>query len=94
MAIFSAGEGEEYYYNFADLSSLNYPNDTATSIMVPEGYTVTLFQDDGFKGSSKTIQGKMASTGFLECQYMWDFSDKASSAVIVKNAYPYAQGYW
>ena len=58
--------------------------------MVPVGYTVTLFDDDGFSGSSKTIQGKVASSGFMECQNLSDFNDRLSSAVIVKNEFPYA----
>lgn len=62
--------------------------------MVPVGFTVTLYEDDGFSGSQYVVQGSEESSGYMTCHTMHDWNDKLTSATIVKNAYPYAQGYW
>jgi len=35
----------------------NVNDDTISSIMVPQGYSVELFHDDGYTGKSKIVNG-------------------------------------
>jgi hypothetical protein len=50
-------------------------NDRVSSIKVPVGWTVILYADSGFSGSSKTLTA--------DCSRIDDFNDKASSLVII-----------
>jgi len=58
MTFFAFGVYSTIYYNLDDLKEANYSDNTASSIMVPVGYTVTLYDDGGFTGSSKIIEGR------------------------------------
>ena len=53
--IFSGDVGEVKYYNRDALEERGYCNDCASSIMVPVGFTVTLYEDDGFSGSQYVV---------------------------------------
>jgi len=37
----------------------NIKNDTISSVMVPQGYTVKLYEADGFQGQSITLDGPL-----------------------------------
>jgi len=57
-AYFLAGEpGERKGYNKSDVEANDFSNDKLTGVMVPYGYTLTIFDDDGFTGSNATFQG-------------------------------------
>lgn len=36
---------------------MNMKNDWASSVMVPYGYTMTLYDDDGQSGTSEAVKG-------------------------------------
>jgi len=40
-----------------EMRERNVHDDTVSSIMVPAGYSVELFHDDGFIGTSKIVNG-------------------------------------
>lgn len=58
---------------------LSFGNDRISSIRVPEGYTVQLFDDDKYKDRNYTFKGPM-HVPFLE-----GFNDKTSSMIVTKN---------
>lgn len=54
-------------YNLAGLSARGFSNDSLSLLTVPAGWKVTLYKDDGFKGTSKMITadaGCLVSIGF------------------------------
>jgi len=44
-------------YNMNEMYERNVKNDTISSIMVPQGYSVELFQHDGYIGNTKIVNG-------------------------------------
>ena len=42
-------------YTLSQMVSLGLPNDSLSSVKVPSGYTVTLYHDDNFSGTSLTL---------------------------------------
>lgn len=68
-AVFSTeNQGETAYYTLSDLENqFNYINDWPSSIMIPLGYSVTLFDNDGFGGDHETYQGQEYSNGRMVC---------------------------
>jgi len=63
--------------------------------MVPMGYTVVLYADDGLTGSHYTVSGKEDSQGRMVCQDLGGkFADSANSLTVMKNKTQYAQGRW
>lgn len=62
-------------------------NDWTSAVRLPYGYTVDLYIDDGFQGSSKTIVGPMFEDGHLEmnCIDLTDFDNRVTSLKIYKN---------
>ncbi len=61
-------------YDTGDLASLGIPNDKISSVKITSGLKVTLYENIGFGGQSKTITGDTSS--------LPDFNDKTSSIVI------------
>ena len=57
-----------------DLAQIGLPNDSLSSLRVPAGLKVTLFQDAGFQGNSVTYTESSPSVG--------SFNDKTSSIVV------------
>jgi len=55
ISIFSYDNTNVNYYNLQNLTAVNYINDHADSIMVPPGYTVELYPDEGWDGKGVTI---------------------------------------
>jgi len=62
-----------------DMSSLTATggvgNDKVSSIKVPPGWTVILYQDAGFSGTSKTLSA--------DCSSLDDFNDRTSSLIVI-----------
>ena len=54
--IFPMADGSALNLTFDDLSELGEMNDDIVSVMVPEGWTLTVWEDD-FSGAFKTIEG-------------------------------------
>ena len=56
-----------------------------TSVSVPYGYSIDLYEDDNFSGSMLTVDGVPSTdpNGKVACVNMpGDFNDKLSSAVV------------
>lgn len=64
-------------YRMSQLSKVG--NDAISSIKVPEGYTVTLYADDNFKGRTLTCDSDIAWLG------AHNFNDITSSIIVSKN---------
>jgi len=64
-------------YKMGQLSKVG--NDTISSLRVPEGYTVTLYADDNFKGKTLTCDSDTPWLGD------YHFNDITSSIVVSKN---------
>jgi|GEM_PF-6664296 len=65
-------------YTLEQLENLGISNDDLSSITVPSGYTVTLYQNDNFEGESKTLLGDESDFRNLS------FNNKASSILITR----------
>ena len=74
VASFPAGS-----YTMADIVARGGVNDDASSIRIPSGYTVTLYQNSSFTGASLVL------TGDDTCLTDNGFNDTISSLRIVKN---------
>lgn len=66
-------------YNYNDMVSKGITNDSISSVKVPKGYKITLYNDADFKGSKKVLLSDASSLG--------DFNDKTSAIVIEKISY-------
>lgn len=88
---------EKAYYTRAEMYEHNIKNDDVGSVMVPFGYSVDLFRDDGFAGDKKTVQGPVFNDSHLSlaCINVSDFNDRTSSVAVYKNTVLGASnGYW
>ena len=63
-------------YDYGTMISKGIKNDQISSIKVADGYKVTLYNDEGFAGSKKTL--------FTDASGLGDFNDKTSAIVIEK----------
>ena len=52
--------GEDSYYSAADLDLVGIKQNRASSVMIPEGYEITLYNEDNREGLAETLYG-----GFL-----------------------------
>ncbi|WP_051226672.1 RICIN domain-containing protein [Butyrivibrio sp. MC2013] len=73
----SLGVGD---YNLSSLQAKGFRNDDLTSLKVPFGYKVTLYEHDNFGGASRVIRGDSSWIGN-------DFNDKTSSIRVEKVRY-------
>lgn len=64
-------------YTLSQLTALGIANDNISSISVPPGYSVTLYEHDNFLGNSRTVTG---DTDCLDST----MNDKTSSIKVVK----------
>jgi len=64
----------------------NVKDDSISSVMVPQGYSVMLYSDDGFRGSTKTVNGGNWTSvdQQMQCQNISDFDDKTSSLAVYR----------
>jgi len=70
-----------------------FANDSMSAVMVPVGYTLVVYSDDGFQGSSDTYEGMVNEVGTLACQPVKNYHyDQMSSLMVMKS--PYAKGHW
>ena len=63
-------------YDYGTMISKGIKNDQISSVKVADGYKVTLYNDEGFAGSKKTLLTDASGLG--------DFNDKTSAIVIEK----------
>ena len=63
-------------YDYGTMISKEIKNDQISSVKVADGYKVTLYNDEGFAGSKKTLLTDASGLG--------DFNDKTSAIVIEK----------
>lgn len=66
-------------YTLAQMAAKGAINDDASSIKIPAGYTVTLYEHDNFTGASLVL------TSDNSCLISNSFNDKVSSLKVVKN---------
>lgn len=69
----SLGEGK---YDYSVMVAAGIKNDQISSVKVPDGYRVILYNDAGFSGGAKTLLQDASGLG--------DFNDKTSSIIIEK----------
>ena len=69
----SLGEGK---YDYRAMVAAGIKNDQISSVKVPDGYRVILYNDAGFSGGAKTLLQDASGLG--------DFNDKTSSIIIEK----------
>ena len=67
-------------YNLASLQAKGFKNDDLSSIKVPFGYKVTLYNDDNFQGEAKVVTEDTSWIGA-------DWNDKTSSIKVEKARY-------
>lgn len=65
--IFSAEPGKSMYYTDYDLWFRNYRADWTSSVMVPIGYELSLWDWDGFQGDRVMRYGAVNSDGNMSC---------------------------
>ena len=88
-AAFEAPEaiGTKAAYSKTDMEARGFGYDNASSLMIPYGYAVTLYDGAGFTGDSYTVQGPiyLDSTMRHACVSLHDkFEDKAASLEVFK----------
>ncbi|MBD2545157.1 hypothetical protein [Planktothricoides raciborskii] len=71
------GQGAVLPLGNYDYNQLGIPNDTLSSLKVPPGYRVTLYEHGGFTGRSKVVTGDVAYIGD-------DFNDITSGIKVEK----------
>jgi len=81
---FSGDPGQTAYYTDNDLWYYNYHHDWTSSVMVPVGYEITLWDWDSFEGDSVKYEGMEDSNGYMTCQNLNNFNDRTASAAIMK----------
>lgn len=69
-------------YHLSDITVRGGRNDDASSIRIPAGYAVTLYQDDNFTGTAVTL------TGDNSCLVGVNFNDALSSMVVSTTGTP------
>lgn len=65
-------------YTMAQLANMGVPNDWASSIQIPDGWMVTMYEHDNFTGQSWTLTGDASNFAVLANSA----NDKVSSCVI------------
>lgn len=59
-------------------SRMGIANDSMSSIFVPNGFKIIVYEDDNFRGSSRTYTDRVNNMGM-------DWNDKVSSFIIIRN---------
>ena len=87
-------------YTLADLEFNNIASNYASSVRVPYGLTLELYDHDGFSGTKKTVTGSMfidtVSQEFpcVNINGDFGFDNMASSAIVFGSELGGAYGYW
>jgi hypothetical protein len=66
-------------YNLDRLRKYGIENDSISSIKVPKGFSVTLYEHNDFQGNSITVNGD------IDCLTKLNFNDMTSSLILSKN---------
>ena len=86
------------YYNMDDLWMSGIDNDRATTLMVPLGYAIDMYDSASFSGDSFTVEGPMWLDNDLNMQCISiqsTFNDRMASARVYRTGiYGSARGYW
>ena len=88
------------YYNLADIEARHLQNDQISSVVIPQGYTLKLYKDDGYVESNKLVlngpiwaDNDQAMSCINLTDYGWD--DMVSSVAVYRTNFgAYAQGRW
>ena len=92
-AYLPAGDVEEpMFYTWDDLVHHNFHKNELDSLMIPIGYEVTIYKNDGFAGDHETYYGK-EKDGRIVCQNVTMDNDTVSMTV-KKQRYAGAWGRW
>ena len=86
-------------YTNSEMYNNHLRNDKASSVMVPYGYSVDLYDNYGFSGVPLTLKGKPwkgPTTQSMECINLGDYgwNDKVSSLTVIRKIQGKAQGKW
>ena len=81
-------------YTAWDMEQQGMPQTAASSIQVPGGFVVDLYDIDGLRGSKKTIIGFTDTDGKVPCINLQDFSNRVASLEIREIGQGGAIGYW
>ena len=77
-----------------DMMREGIPRNSASSVMVPMGYYVDIWSDDGLRGSKKTIVGFTDPQGRMPCVELGWMNNKASSLEVKQIEEGSAIGFW
>lgn len=64
---------------YSNMSQLNFPNKALSSITVPAGYRVVIYENENFGGKSYTITESKTGFGFL------NWNDRTSSIIVYRD---------
>ena len=83
------------FYNFEDMKYGGLRDNVLTSIMVPKGYAVELYENLGFHGNFELIEGAYKDYGSEEmvCQQV-KINDAVSSLIVKRQPQGMANAYW
>jgi hypothetical protein len=88
------GSGGHTKYTLYDMEHAGLPDDTLSSVMVPLGYVLEVYRDDGNRGPHRTIVGAQDAEGYMQCYNLSDFNNETSSLKVRRIAAGNAIGYW
>ena len=80
---------EPFYYNKRDINYMNLHENQISSVMVPYGYTMTLYDIDGQSpaGASEVVHGRARDgAGNMQCVNLTDLDNRASSLTYQKDS--------
>ena len=70
----SVGVGDYY-----SMDKVGFPNDALSSIKIPTGLKVTLYENNGFGGSSLVSTSDIACLNTQKLKYVYNWNDRVSS---------------
>ena len=73
---------------------MNIHYDWASSVMVPLGCQIDLYDWDGLEGSMISKYGLVDSDGYMVCQNLHGFEDRLASAKVTKYATARPEAKW
>ena len=97
-AFFSSAElYERQSYTLTNIEQLGFSNDKASSLAIPYGYAVDLYDDNGFSSDPLYVEGPFYEDRTLRhaCHELSNFNDRTTSLEVFKTAQlGIARGYW
>ena len=71
--------------DYASMDKINFPNDQLSSIMIPEGVMVVLYENDNFGGSSTILKESVVCMKSVILKKYYNWNDRVSSFKVVMN---------